>query len=108
MKLLLDERDKIVAISNYIEYGVWGNVGDISSWKIGNNSYMMGEFYTVKEVDEVPIYIKEGKYFYINGEYILDEDIPNEYKERIETIEKEVKTIWDDIAIAIEEGVNEV
>ena len=34
MKLLLDERNLIVAIGSDIAYGVWGNVKDMYSWRI--------------------------------------------------------------------------
>ena len=89
MKLLLTERCQIMAISNLIEYGVWGNVGNAESWRIGKTSYTMDDNYTVVEVadSEIPTYVKEYEYYYIDGEFKLADECPNEYKERIAELE---------------------
>lgn len=89
MKLLLTERGQIVAISNLIEYGVWGNTGSSKSWRIGLSSYMMDDNFTVVEVknEEIPTYVKEVDFYYINGTFKLADECPNEYKERIAELE---------------------
>ena len=43
MKLLLDERNLIIGIGNDIDYGVWGNVGTLKSWKITPTQYTMDD-----------------------------------------------------------------
>lgn len=87
MKILIDERNVIIAIGSGIEFGVWGNVNDLASWKVSPTSYMMDNNYTVVEVDEIPSYVTPKQYRYENSEFVLNEDCPNEYKERITVLE---------------------
>ena len=89
MKLLLDERNIIVAIGSIIEYGVWGNVGEVASWRITKNSYMMDNNFTVVDIGdiEIPTYVHEGEYCYIDGKFKLRDECPNEYKDRIQELE---------------------
>lgn len=87
MKLLLDERNLIVAIGKNIEFGVWGNIGDVASWRITPTLFMADGNFTVEEVNEVPTYVHEGSHYYIDGEFVLNGECPNEYKERIVTLE---------------------
>lgn len=91
MKLLLNERNLIIGISNTIEYGVWGNIRELSSWKIGANEYAMGNNYSVVDIGDTPIptYVTAGAYYYIDGEFRLADECPNEYKERIKVLEEE-------------------
>lgn len=93
MKLLLDERNLIIAISNDIEYGVWGNVGELASWKIAS-AYAMDHNYHVVNIGdiEIPTYVHEGGYYYIDSEFKLADECPNEYKERIKVLEEENAT----------------
>lgn len=90
MRILLDERNIIKAIGSGIEYGVWGNVADLASWKISPTSYMVDNNYTVAEVGEVPSYVTPNLYRYENGEFVLNAECPNEYKERIATLEEQL------------------
>lgn len=90
MKLLLDERKLVVAIGSGIEFGVWGNVRDASSWRITPTEYMMDANYTLVDIGEteIPTYVKPYAYYYIDGEFRLADECPNEYKERIVTLEE--------------------
>ena len=92
MKLLLTQRKLIIGISDLIEYGVWGNIEDAESWRIGHNSYILDDGYTVEDVpvDNIPTYVQEYKYYYIDGEFKLADECPNEYRERIAELEDEV------------------
>lgn len=90
MKVLLNERNNIVAIGSVIEYGVWGNVGDLASWKVSPTSFIMDNNYTVMEVAGIPAYVKPKLYRYENGEFVIDDDCPNEYKERITALEQQL------------------
>ncbi len=105
MKLLLDERNLIVGISNTIEYGVWGNVKDLYSWKIGINEYAMDNNFSVVDIGdaEIPTYVTPGAYYYINGEFKAADECPNEYKERVEYLE-EALAITDETAIELYEA----
>ena len=96
MKLLLNERNLIVAIGSNIEYGVWGNVGDLLSWKINGNMYMMDENFTLVDIGDtkIPTYVEEGEHYYIDGEFIPKG--------------KSSDNAYDEMAAAIREGVNEV
>lgn len=90
MKLLLNDRNEIQAIGSHIEYGVWGNMDGLSSWKINENFYMMDGNFHIEDVaaDSIPSYVTgNGNYIYKNGEFFLKDSIPNEYKERIAELE---------------------
>lgn len=120
MKILLDERNLVVAIGNTIEYGVWGNVGDLSSWKITDSHYIMDGNYRVEDIGdtEIPTYVNAGEYYYIDGEFILKDECPNEYKDRITLLEElliasdeavvslyEMQTAQDEINMAQDEAI---
>ena len=94
MKLLLDERKLIIAIGSEIEYGVWGNIKDLASWKVSNSFYVMGDTYAVVDIGdtEIPTYVCEHEYYYINGEFKLADECPNEYRDRIVNLETTVET----------------
>lgn len=98
MKLLLNERNQIIAISNLIEYGVWGNIGKAESWRIGKTSYIMDDNFTIVDVEDahIPTYVREYEYYYVNGEFKLADECPNEYKERILELENEVKVLQEE------------
>ena len=99
MRLLLDERKLIVAIGSEIEYGVWGNVEDAKSWKITNTYYVMDNNYTVVDIgdQEIPSYVHENEYYYIDGEFKLADECPNEYKDRIVELETTVEVTNEDL-----------
>lgn len=110
MKLLLNDRNLVIAIGSEIEYGVWGNIKDLASWKINQNQYVMDNNYTVVDIGdtEIPTYVVDGEYYYIDGEFKLADECPNEYKDRIVALEEEVDDVYNQMAAAIEEGVNEI
>lgn len=97
MKLLLNERKLIVGIGAAIEYGVWGNIQGLASWKITPTNYMMDANFTLVDIGdkEIPTYVQEGAYYYIDGEFKLADECPNEYKDRIVTAEESIVTIED-------------
>lgn len=101
MKLLLDERNLIIAIGSDIEYGVWGNVKTAASWRINPTYYMMdGNFHLVDIGDtEIPTYVKENQYYYVNGEFKLADECPNEYKDKIKEVETTVEEVVDNITV---------
>lgn len=105
MKILLDARNKIVAIGTSIEFGVWGNVADLSSWKIDETEFTMDSNYTLADIGdtEIPTYVTPGAYYYIDGEFKLADECPNEYKERVEYLE-EALDITDETAIELYEA----
>ena len=92
MKLLLDERNLIIAIGNSIEYGNWGNIQDMSSWKISTTRYIMDNNYSVVDIGdlEIPNYVNPNEYYFIDGKFKLADECPNEYKDRIVTVEEEL------------------
>lgn len=92
MKLLLDERNLILGIGSNIEYGVWGNVGNMASWRITPTSYMMDGNYHLENIGdtEIPTYVKEHQYFYVNGEFKLADKYPNEYKDKMNVLKEQL------------------
>ena len=92
MKLLLSERNLIIAIGSSIEYGVWGQVGNAASWKITQTSYIMDNNFRVEDIGdvEIPNYVQPEQYYYIDGEFKLADECPNEYKDRIVAAEEEI------------------
>lgn len=99
MKLLLNERNLIIAIGNEIEYGVWGNVKDIASWKITESFYVMNGNYHLIDIgdQEIPTYVIENEYYYIDGEFKLADECPNEYRDNIQANTDSIVTIEDAI-----------
>lgn len=81
MKLLLDSRKLILAISEKIDFVIHE---DMEKWRIGEYSYYMDNNYSVEEVLDVPIFVVPDKYFYIDEEFILNpnwSNAPDEIKE---------------------------
>lgn len=103
MRVLLNERNVIMAIGSDIEYGAWGNIGDAHSWKLSPTSYTMDNNYTVAEAGDIPSYVVPEQYRYENGEFVLNEECPNEYKARIEELEIQVASA-DETAIELFEA----
>lgn len=97
MKLLLNERNLIIAIGNNIEYGIWGNVKNIASWRISESYYMMDDNYHLVDIGdlEVPTYVHENEYYFINNEFKLADECPNEYRDNIQANAESI-TIIDD------------
>lgn len=105
MKLLLDERNLIIAIGSNIEYGTWGNVHGTESWKITETQYMMDGGFHLEDIgeQEIPSYVRENEYYYIDGEFKFAEECPNEYKERIAELESQV-ALADETTIELYEA----
>lgn len=99
MQLLLSDRRLVIGIGSVIEYGVWGNFKDMPSWRINNRSFAMDDNYTVEDIGdiEIPTYVKPMNYYYIDGEFKLADDCPNEYKDRIVTLEADMVDTQDAI-----------
>ena len=95
MKLLLDERKMIAAIGNNIEYGVWGNIKDAASWRLTPTSYIMDANFTLVDIEdmEIPLYVRPNEYYFINGEFKLADECPNEYRDSIYANTESIITI---------------
>lgn len=117
MNLLVKDNIIIVAAPN-ISFGVFDDA--IEKWRIADEEdnlmcyWIDGGFQLVENV-ELPVDYESGKYFYESGQFILDENWEPYVspEDRIAELEKKVAelngdAIWDEMAIAIEEGVNEV
>lgn len=97
MKLLLDERNLIIAIGNDIEYGIWGNIQNIASWRITSSYYIADSNYHLVDIGdmEIPTYVKEYEYYFIDGEFKLADECPNEYRDNIQTNAESITIIED-------------
>lgn len=109
----------IAAHSPKIQFGVFDE--PIEKWALLNEDrdvwmYLIDHDYTLVEDVELPEDYVDGKYFFVDGEFVLNEDwqppLPSA-EERIAELERQLAnlsgdTVWDEMAIAIEEGVNEV
>lgn len=88
MFLVLNDRKKIMAISKST------TILDYGSVKLSNGLIICDEGLTVVEVASVPVGIKEEKYFYIDGEYVLN---PNweesQLSEKVNTLEKDNESL---------------
>lgn len=118
MKLLI--KDNIIcAIAENISYGRYENE---DKWRLADSEdnlmyYMIDSDFTLVENVEVPSDYVDGKYFFENGEFVLNEDWKPYVspEQRLEILEEEniklsnaIDNIWNDIAASIETGVNEV
>ena len=120
MQILLDGKN-IYAYAPKIEFGVYDE--PIEKWGMfdenGNIMYYAIDhgFARVENV-ELPADFEDGKYFYENGEFVLNVDwqpyvpLPSA-EERIAELERQLANlngdaVWDEMAVAIEEGVNQV
>ena len=118
MQILI--RDGVIhAVANKIEFGVHENE---EKWRLADAEdnilyYMIDNDYELVENVTVPSDYVDGKYFYENGEFVLNADWKPyvSTEERVAQIEEQLANmgvsgsdVWDEIALAIEEGVNEV
>lgn len=69
MKLLLDSRKLIIAIGEDISFVMHEGV---EKWKVSNSLYYIDEGYTIAEIAELPLDVTQGKYFYIDNQFILN------------------------------------
>lgn len=117
MNLLVDGK-VIIAYASKIEFGVYDE--DFEKWALYDSEgnvicYVIDKEYSVIENVELPADFTDGKYFYENGEFVLNEDWKPyvSIEEKVAMLEEQLANlngdaVWDEMAAAIEEGVNEV
>lgn len=119
MDILIKEKT-IFATAPYISYGVYDD--SFEKWKLSDEDenlqyYMIDDSYELVKGVTLPNDYVYGKYFYEDGEFVLN----TEWKPYVSTedrivlleeentkLREEITSIWDDIAVSIESGVNEV
>jgi hypothetical protein len=118
MKLLIKD-NYIFAIAENISYGVYENE---EKWRLADAEdnlmyFVLDHDFVLVENVEVPDDYRDGKYFYENGKFVLNEEWKPYVspEERIAQLEEQLANlgvsgtdVWDEMALAIEEGVNEV
>lgn len=87
MKLLLDSRKLIRYINTDIAFGIWDDT-DIQKWRIGNY-YVIGDDFTLVEVETLPLDVIPDKYFYIDGEFVANPNYvgQSDIEQRLASIE---------------------
>lgn len=117
MKILLNGK-QIVAEAENISFGIYDE--PIEKWRIADAEdkvmyYILDNGFELVEDVTIPEDYESGKYFYENGEFILNEEWKPYVspEDRISALEKQIanlngEAVWDEMAVAIEEGVNEV
>ena len=112
IRIIVNKENVVLTTGEICEYGYWDDEPDIKKWKISDYSYVINpEYSTAYTVDELPADYVPNKYLFINGEFVKNPDWvepPKSNEERIAELENDIKNVWDEIAQAIEEGVNEV
>jgi len=122
MDILIDARGYVIAFAPYVEYGVFDE--SFEKWALFDSEdvetrhvllYVIDHDYTLVENVEFPEDYADGKYIYENGEFVLNEDWKPyvSIEEKVAMLEEQLANlggdaVWDEIAVAIEEGVNEV
>ena len=116
MKILLNGK-QIVAVAENISFGIYDEL--IEKWRIADAEdkvmyYVLDNGFELIEGVDIPEDYEPGKYFY-DGEFVLNKEWKPYVspEERIAAIEKQLANlngdaVWDEMAVAIEEGVNEV
>jgi len=117
MKLLIKE-NIIIAYAPKIEFGVYDE--PFEKWRLTDEFdktmyYMIDNDFTLVEGVELPSDYEEGKYFFEDGQFVLNKDWKPyvSTEDRIAELEKQIAelsgdAVWDEMAVAIEEGVNAV
>lgn len=117
MKILI-MGNRIVAEAENISFGIYDE--PIEKWRIADAEdkvmyYILDNGFELVEDVTLPDDYRSGKYFYENGEFILNEEWKAyvSLEEKIAEMEKKLAemdtdAVWDEMAVAIEEGVNEV
>nr|WP_295681489.1 hypothetical protein [uncultured Lachnoclostridium sp.]DAD92270.1 MAG TPA: hypothetical protein [Siphoviridae sp. ctQ0C17] len=103
MKLLLDSRKLILAMDDVIDFVTHESY---EKWKVGMFSYYMDNNYTLEEVDEVPIDIVANKYFFIDGEFVVNPNWRNT-PEDISKIQEDNAKLKSELSL-LQEVVNEM
>lgn len=121
MQILVDRSNYVVAYAPIIEFGVYDE--PIEKWGLFDEDgnilyYVINHNFTLVEDATLPEDFEYGKYFYENSEFVLNEEwepyVPEaSVEERIAQIEEQIASlsgdgVWDEMALAIEEGVNDV
>ena len=70
MKLLLDSRNLIRYIDTNIVFGIWDDT-NTPKWRVGNY-YVIGNDFTLVEVETLPLDVIPDKYFYIDGNFVVN------------------------------------
>ena len=119
--MILVQGNRVVAFAETITYGVFDE--PIEKWALldanGNViMYFIDNGFTLIEGVELPSDYEDGKYLYENGEFVLNTEwhpyVPEvSVEERIAEVERKISeldsdAVWAEMALAIEEGVNEV
>ena len=122
--MILVKQGNIIAEAHEILFGLFDDT--FEKWQLTDENgdlicyFVDDEYTTVKDV-ELPSDYVSGKYFYENGEFVLNENWkPYRSPEQIlAEIEEKLQNgntggtvdsgaFWDEMASAIEKGVNEV
>ena len=101
----------IYAVAPTIEFGVYDE--PFEKWKVSDESigmlyYVLDDGLELVEDVVLPNDYVSGKYFYENGEFVLNEDWKPYVSPEEKLEEMDTTAVWDEMALAIEEGVNEV
>lgn len=118
MKLLV-KGSVIIAYAPNIEFGVYDE--PIEKWKLADEFgktmyYMIDNDFALVEDVELPSDYEDGKFLFEDGQFVENPEweppLPSA-EERIAELEKKVAelggdAVWDEMAVAIEEGVNAV
>lgn len=119
---ILVSQSRIVACAHKITFGLFDET--FEKWKLEDEEgnilcYYVDNGFTLFRDVELPSDYENNKYLYIEGEFVLNENWkPNiSLEEKIKLLEEELNKlpsggnnddVWDEMAVAIEEGVNEV
>ena len=101
MKALKTKENILLFEAPRIEFGIWDEP-DVQKWAMFNEDgevtlYAIDNEFELIEFDETkkPADYVEGKYFYIDGEFVLNPD----WREPLPPIEDQVHMLAEDIAI---------
>ena len=121
MHILIDSKGTMIAYGMYVEFGEfegeekWGFFDSDDKDTRKAYFYVIDHNYTLVENVELPEDYEDGKYFFIDGEFTLNEEWKpfKSAEERIAELERQLANlngdaVWDEMAVAIEEGVNQV
>ncbi|WP_029502484.1 hypothetical protein [Lachnoclostridium phytofermentans] len=103
MKLLLDSRKLILAIDENIEFVTHEG---LAKWKIGETTYYLDNNFSVEELIDIPFDIIPIKYFYIDGEFVLNPNWSNT-PEDISKLQAENASLKSELSL-LQEVVNEM
>ena len=118
MKLLV-KGNIIIAYAPIIDFGVYDE--SIEKWRLADEFdktlyYMIDNGFALVDGAELPEDYAEGKYFFENGQFVLNPEwVPPlpPTEERIAELERQIAelsgdAVWEEMANAITEGVNAV